>query len=148
MSTAASVWPVRTRTPPSRATSGKTWPGETMSAGRAPSALLDQLDREEPARRTMLVSAMLANKDAVGFFAALSRPGLKVFTCPIANNENSFTPDALAAAARASGAGAEAHQGFEAAMKAAHAAGAERVLICGSLYLAGKVLAMNEEVPD
>lgn len=122
--------------------------GHNPHAGRALSAVLDQLDREEPARRTMLVSAMLANKDAVGFFAALSRPGLKVFTCPIANNENSFTPDALAAAARASGAGAEAHQGFEAAMKAAHAAGAERVLICGSLYLAGKVLAMNEEVPD
>ena len=31
MSTAASVWPVRTRTPPSRATRGKTWPGETIS---------------------------------------------------------------------------------------------------------------------
>lgn len=122
--------------------------GHNPHAGRALSAVLDQLDREEPAKRTMLVSAMLANKDAAGFFAALSRPGLKVFTCPIANNENSFTPESLADAARASGAGAEAHQSFEAAMKAALSAGAERVLICGSLYLAGKVLAMNEEVPD
>ncbi len=33
MSTAASVWPVRTSTPPSLATNGKTWPGETMSSG-------------------------------------------------------------------------------------------------------------------
>ncbi len=122
--------------------------GHNPHAGRALSAVLDQLDREEPAKRTMLVSAMLANKDAAGFFAALSRPGLKVFTCPIANNENSFTPEALAKTAQASGAGAEPHQSFEAAMKAAHAAGAERILICGSLYLAGKVLAMNEEVPD
>ena len=122
--------------------------GHNPHAGRALSAVLDQLDREEPAKRTMLVSAMLANKDAAGFFAALFRPGLQVFTCPIANNENSFTPEALAGAARASGAGAEAHQSFEAAMKAALAAGAERILICGSLYLAGKVLAMNEEVPD
>ena len=32
MSTAASVWPARTRTPPSRATSGKMCPGETMSS--------------------------------------------------------------------------------------------------------------------
>ena len=31
MSTAASVWPARTRTPPSRARSGKTWPGVAMS---------------------------------------------------------------------------------------------------------------------
>ncbi len=33
MSTAASVWPVRTSTPPSRAISGNTWPGVTMSSG-------------------------------------------------------------------------------------------------------------------
>ncbi len=32
MSTAASVWPARTSTPPSLATSGNTWPGETMSS--------------------------------------------------------------------------------------------------------------------
>ena len=32
MSHAASVWPARTSTPPSRARSGKTWPGVTMSA--------------------------------------------------------------------------------------------------------------------
>src|SRR5437763_1384780 len=30
-STAASVWPARTSTPPSRARSGKTWPGWTRS---------------------------------------------------------------------------------------------------------------------
>ena len=89
----------------------------------------------------------LANKDAAGFFAALKRPGLRVFTCPIANNDNSFSPEALAVAARDAGAEAEAHQGFEAAMKAAVRAGAERILICGSLYLAGKVLALNEELP-
>ena len=33
ISTAASVWPVRTSTPPSRAISGKIWPGVTMSLG-------------------------------------------------------------------------------------------------------------------
>ena len=33
ISTAASVWPVRTSTPPSRAISGKIWPGVTMSSG-------------------------------------------------------------------------------------------------------------------
>ena len=32
-STAASVWPARTSTPPGRATSGKTWPGETIASG-------------------------------------------------------------------------------------------------------------------
>lgn len=32
MSTTASVWPARTRVPPSRAISGKTWPGVTISS--------------------------------------------------------------------------------------------------------------------
>ena len=32
MSTAASVWPARTSAPPSRAASGNTWPGVTMSS--------------------------------------------------------------------------------------------------------------------
>ena len=39
MSTAASVWPARTSVPPSRATSGNTWPGVTMS-GRPHSGLI------------------------------------------------------------------------------------------------------------
>ncbi len=34
-STAASVWPSRTRTPPGLARSGKTWPGRTKSVGSA-----------------------------------------------------------------------------------------------------------------
>jgi len=122
--------------------------GHNPHAGRALSAVLDELDREEPPKRTFLVSAMLANKDAAGFFSALSRSGLKVFTCPIANNDNAFSPEDLADAARASGAAGEAHQSFEAAMEAAVKTGAQRILICGSLYLAGKVLAMNEELPD
>ncbi|WP_300391539.1 Mur ligase family protein [Henriciella sp.] len=121
--------------------------GHNPHAGRALAEVLNALDTEEPAKRTMLVSAMLANKDAAGFFAALNRPGLTVFTCPIANNANSFSAEALAEAARASGAGASPHESFEAAMAAAVEAGAERILICGSLYLAGKVLAINEELP-
>ena len=35
MSTAASVWPARTSTPPGCARSGNTWPGVTMSSARA-----------------------------------------------------------------------------------------------------------------
>ena len=122
--------------------------GHNPHAGRALADVLDGLDTEEPPKTTMLVSAMLSNKDAAGFFEALKRPGLQVFTCPIANNPNSFSPEALAEAARAVGAGASPHESFEAAMQAAREAGAERILICGSLYLAGKVLEMNGEAPD
>lgn len=152
---AAASWPARMQRlsegPVTRMAGGvPVWldGGHNPHAGRALAKVLDTLDVEEPPKRTMLVSAMLANKDAAGFFSALSRPGLAVFTCPIANNDNSFSPEALAEAARASGASAAPCQSFEAAMTAAREAGAERVLICGSLYLAGKVLALNEELPS
>src|ERR1700689_1407494 len=38
-STAASVWPIRSSTPPGRARSGKTWPGCTRSMGCASAAI-------------------------------------------------------------------------------------------------------------
>lgn len=46
-STAASVWPLRTRTPPERARSGKTWPGRTKSPGTAlpPASILSVVAR-------------------------------------------------------------------------------------------------------
>lgn len=122
--------------------------GHNPHAARALSAVLDELDAAEPEKRTMLVSAMLANKDAAGFFGALARPGLKVFTTEIAHGHDSFSAADLAEKARAAGLEAQPHKTFEAAMRAAVEAGAERILICGSLYLAGEVLEMNEELPD
>ena len=47
-STAASVWPARTSTPPSRATSGKTWPGETICSGP-----FDGVDRDRDGARAV-----------------------------------------------------------------------------------------------
>ena len=38
-STAASVWPARSSTPPGRARSGKTWPGIEMSSGSVSGAI-------------------------------------------------------------------------------------------------------------
>ncbi|WP_084420870.1 bifunctional folylpolyglutamate synthase/dihydrofolate synthase [Henriciella litoralis] len=121
--------------------------GHNPHAARAISETLDDLDREEPARRTMLVSAMLATKDAAGFFSELARPGLKVFTTEVVDNEFTASAEDLAEAAREGGVEATACPSFEAAMKAALEAGAERILICGSLYLAGDVLRQNGDLP-
>ena len=64
-STAASVWPVRSSTPPAGARSGKTWPGWTRSCG--PVARVDRdLDRARA------VGGRDAGRDA---FAGLDRDG-------------------------------------------------------------------------
>ncbi len=91
---------------------------------------------------------MLDNKDAQGFYAAIAPKARKVFTCPIAGNDNSFRPAALAEEARAAGLEATPHESFRAAFAAACLSGAGRILICGSLYLAGQVLTQNDELPS
>jgi dihydrofolate synthase/folylpolyglutamate synthase len=59
----------------------------------------------------------------------------------IPGEANALPADALAAAARAAGLPAAPAAGLDAAL--APGQPAARVLICGSLYLAGKVLAEN-----
>ncbi|GGB71307.1 MULTISPECIES: bifunctional folylpolyglutamate synthase/dihydrofolate synthase [Henriciella] len=121
--------------------------GHNPHAARAIAETLDDLDREESPKRTMLVSAMLATKDAAGFFAELNRPGLEVFTTEVVGNDFTASAKVLAEAAQSAGLKATACESFEAAMRAAVEAGAERILICGSLYLAGDVLGQNNELP-
>ena len=67
-----------------------------------------------------------------------------VHTVPVADHA-SFAPGELADIAGELGMPARPHDGFEEAL-AAIPAGA-RVLIFGSLYLAGAVLAANDQVP-
>jgi len=58
-------------------------------------------------------------------------------------------PTALAAVARGHGLGAQSSSSVEAALSRALRLGAGRVVICGSLYLAGEVLGASEATwPD
>ena len=97
--------------------------------------------------RTVLVTAMMAAKDAGGFFRAFAGLETHVFTCPNASGHNGANPDALAVTAEEAGVSAEHFSSFDAAFAAACAAQAERILICGSLYMAGDILARNNELP-
>ncbi len=116
--------------------------GHNPHAARAVAALLAQMPG-----RTVLVCAMMASKDAVGFFSAFAPLGIEVVTAPNAEGHAGRDPEDLADAARQAGLQARAHDSFRAAMTAAAATGAARILICGSLYLAGDVLAANLELP-
>ena len=117
--------------------------GHNPHAGRAIALHLEGLGG-----KTALVSAMLASKDSAGFFVPFAPLGVEVFTCPNAPGHQATPPAELAQSASRAGLKVTACASFEDAIRTAGESGADRVLICGSLYLAGEVLAMNREAPE
>lgn len=98
--------------------------------------------------RTVLISAMMASKDHGEFFHAFEGVAEAVHTMPNAPGHAGADPDELAATARRFIGDASAHTSLEAALSAAAARQPDRILICGSLYIAGDVLAANNQVPS
>lgn len=96
---------------------------------------------------TVMVTAMIASKDHGGFFHPFKGVVDAVHTIPNAPGHASAAPADLAETARAFLPKAEAHDSLEAAMRAAATLKPDRILIGGSLYLAGEVLAANQEIP-
>lgn len=105
-------------------------------------------DGESPA----VLFAVQGAKDAAAMLAEIApRAGFFV-TCPLpsAGQEGGAgaDPHALALMAEDLGAHAHAAPSVEDAFKLIAASGAKTVFVCGSLYLAGAVLALNEEMVD
>jgi dihydrofolate synthase/folylpolyglutamate synthase len=89
-----------------------------------------------------IVMGLLNTKSPTDYLAALAETGAHIHTVPIANNEAALAPDILAAQAKAQGLKASAHTSIENALETITAPNA-LILIAGSLYLAGQVLAEN-----
>jgi dihydrofolate synthase/folylpolyglutamate synthase len=108
-------------------------------------------DLEERAPKPLiLITGMMSTKDPVGFFRPFAGLAARVITVPVAGHEAARPPEELAAAAREAGLSAEPAADVAAALDMIAAAGGERpprVLICGSLYLAGLVLDRNGTPP-
>ncbi len=117
--------------------------GHNPHAARAIARHLKQLGG-----KTALVTAMLASKDSVGFFMPFRYLKPPVFTLPNAPGHLGAEPIQLADAALTAGLTATACDSLSGALAAAAASGADRILICGSLYLAGLVLGQNNEAPE
>ena len=117
-------------------------------AGRAIASALADLE-ERVARPLVLVVGMLATKDCDGFlqnFVGLAR---RVIGVPI-HQERTLAPAAIAAAAQRVGIPADFAASIDAALNAIAAlalAPGPRVLVTGSLYLAGELLAANQTPP-
>jgi dihydrofolate synthase/folylpolyglutamate synthase len=123
--------------------------GHNVACAVAIAASLAEIEERVP-RPLVLVAGFLATKDADGFLACFADIARHVFAVPVPA-ETSRQPEEVAAAARAAGLVAEPAANFEAALARVGALGLEtppRVLITGSLYLAGAVLAANGTPPE
>jgi len=105
---------------------------------------------EKSSKPLYLITGMLKTKDAAGFFAPFAGLARHAVTVTIPGEEASRGAGELYDAAREAGLEASPADDLEDAMmqisawsRARPNEGSPRILICGSLYLAGKVLAEN-----
>ena len=123
--------------------------GHNADGGRAVAAALADLE-ERVSRPLVLIVGMLSTKDSEGFlknFAGLAR---RVVTVPI-HQDKAVPPAQLAAVAQEIGIPSLARDDIAGALTLAgklELAPAPRILITGSLYLAGEVLAANGTPPE
>jgi dihydrofolate synthase / folylpolyglutamate synthase len=94
----------------------------------------------------VIIWGMLNTKDATQFFKPLAELAAHVVTLAIPGEANAITADDLANTVRKLGTAATVATGISNAVRqASQLKPAARILICGSLYLAGHVLAEEEQ---
>ncbi len=114
--------------------------GHNPAAGQAMAATL----AAQGAGRVQIVCAMLDTKDAAGFLRPLAAHAAALTGVPIPGEPASLSGAAMAQAARDVGIAADtADSVTDAVARIAARDPAARVLICGSLYLAGQILRDN-----
>lgn len=145
---ASAVWPGRFQRlgagPLAALAGGGLWVdgGHNPAAGRALAAAVAGLGPGPP---PALVCAMQGNKDAAGFLAPFAGVAGRVVATALPGG-GGIDPAALAAAARRAGLGAGAEPALADAVRRAGRGGG-RVVVCGSLRLAGAALAASGAAP-
>ena len=122
--------------------------GHNPAGGEAIAQTFADLE-ERSSRPLTLICGMLGNKDAPGFLAPFRGLAQRLLAVPIPGaHEAPMPPQALVDIARGLGIEAEVAVDVPAALGRVRTAsnGPARVLICGSLYLAGHVLALQAGV--
>ena len=123
--------------------------GHNADGGRAVAAALGDLE-ERVSRPLVLVVGMLSTKDHSGFLRNFTGLVRRVFGVPI-HQDKGVPVAGIAASAQAAGIPAEGSESIEDALAAIGRLGFDpppRILITGSLYLAGEVLALNGTPPE
>ena len=114
--------------------------GHNPAGGEAVAATLARM----PARETHLICGMLNTKDVTGYMRPLAPQVTRLHAVSIPGEKNTLPAEVTRDAARAAGIDAVTAASVADAIGAIAASSPEaRVLICGSLYLAGTVLREN-----
>ncbi len=124
--------------------------GHNPDGGKVVAAALGDLE-ERVSRPLVIVVGMMGNKDAGGFLANFAGQTRHIIVVPIPGQDNAMLPDVLADAARRLGMRVEIAAGVAEALQRIAALAYEvppRILVTGSLYLAGHVLAENGTLPQ
>ncbi|TYC54169.1 bifunctional folylpolyglutamate synthase/dihydrofolate synthase [Rhodobacterales bacterium] len=126
--------------------------GHNPGAGISIAQFMGEQEERSP-RPLYLVSGMLTTKDPVGFFRPFHGLVRHVGTVPISTTTTARTPEDLADLARCAGLEATPFPSLDAALADIAVCAEEdgeppRILICGSLYLAGEALARNGTPPE
>ena len=123
--------------------------GHNPDGGRAIAAALADLE-ERVSRPLVLIVGMLANKDCAGFLSNFTGLARRMIAVPVPGAEKGLSAEAVADAARAIGLAATSRDNLDEALEAARKLDLDpppRILITGSLYLAGEVLRENGTLP-
>jgi dihydrofolate synthase / folylpolyglutamate synthase len=123
--------------------------GHNSEGGRVAAAAVGDLE-ERVSRPLVVICGMMANKDASAFLANFAGLTRHIMAVAIPDRGEAMAPERLADAARALGMRVEIAGSVEAALRALSNLAYEtppRILIAGSLYLAGHVLAINGTPP-
>jgi dihydrofolate synthase / folylpolyglutamate synthase len=123
--------------------------GHNAEGGRVAATALGDLE-ERVSRPLVVIVGMMANKDAGSFLANFAGLTRHIIAVTISHRENAMPPDKLADAARALGMRVEVVADVEAALRSLVRLAYEvppRILVTGSLYLAGHVLSLNGARP-
>jgi dihydrofolate synthase / folylpolyglutamate synthase len=123
--------------------------GHNADGGRVIAAALGDLE-ERVSRPLVVILGMMANKDAQSFLANFTGLTRHIIAVPIPEQDHAMPPETLADAARKLGMRVEISSGVKAALQSLTRLAYEvppRILITGSLYLAGHVLALNGTLP-
>jgi dihydrofolate synthase/folylpolyglutamate synthase len=124
--------------------------GHNPAAGDMLADTLAAFDEKSP-KPVYLIVGMMGQKDALGFLAPFRGLVRAIYTVPIPGaHEAPHTQENLAEIARGAGMQATDRENVIDALRtiAALPSGPKRVMICGSLYLAGHVLTLQQQLSN
>jgi dihydrofolate synthase/folylpolyglutamate synthase len=124
--------------------------GHNPDGGKVLAAAMRDFQTRLP-RPLVMIVGMLATKDSSAFLQAFGGLATEIIAVPIPSQKMARSPEEVAAMAKAAGLHARIAESFTAALQSITAQTwpvPPRILMTGSLYLAGEILAANETYPD